>query len=50
MTSEVEVVLPGPEMSLVSGLEGGGRLWVHVWAGLLWDGRKLIGWEQFYNQ
>lgn len=50
MTSEVLVVLPGPEVSLVSGLEGRGRLWVHDWAGPLWDGRKLIGWQQFYNQ
>lgn len=41
--------LGGPEVSLVSGLEGVGRLWPQEVAGALWDGRKLVGWEQFWK-
>ena len=44
---EVEVMLAGPEVSLVSGLEGGGGLWAQDMTGVRWEGWKLIGWEQF---
>lgn len=47
MTSDVEVELGTPEVSLVSGLDGvgGPRLQEVTWA--LCEGRKLVGWEQF---
>lgn len=47
MTSELEVELGGPDVSLVSGLEdiGGPRL--HDVIGALCEGRKVVGWEQF---
>lgn len=47
MTSDVEVELVGPEVSLVSGLEGVGGLRPQEVIGALWEGRKLVGWEQF---
>lgn len=47
MTSDVEVELWGPEVSLISGLEGVGGLWHQEVIWLLWEGRKLVGWEQF---
>lgn len=49
MTSDVEVELRGPEVSLVSGLEEVGGLRLQEVVGTLWEGRKLVGWEQFYK-
>ena len=43
ITREVEVELRRPEVSLVSGLEGEGTLWLQDMAGAFWDGRKLMG-------
>lgn len=50
MTSDVEVELGGPEVSLVSGLEWVGGLQTQEVVGALWDGRKLVGWEQFLKK
>lgn len=47
MTNDVEVELGAPEVSLVSGLEGFGRLPTQEVIGARWEGRKLAGWEQF---
>lgn len=47
MTNDVEVELVGPEVSLVSGLDGVGGLRLQEVIGALWEGRKLVGWEQF---
>lgn len=47
MTNDVEAELGGPEVSLVSGLEGVGGLRPKEVIGALWEGRKLVGWEQF---
>lgn len=45
MTSDLELGVP--EVSLVSGLDRfGGPLTQEV-TGALWEGRKLVGWEQF---
>lgn len=49
MTNDVEVELGGPEVSLVSGLEGVGGLRPQEVIGALWEGRKLVGWEQFWK-
>ena len=49
ITKEAEVELGGPEVSLVSGLEGAGRLWPQETAGARWLGRKPIGCEQFWS-
>lgn len=43
MTSDVEVELMGPDISLVSGLEGVGGLWLQEGTGALWEGRELVG-------
>lgn len=48
MTKDVEAELRGPEVSLVSGLEGVGGLHPQEVTGALWEGRKLVGWEQFW--
>lgn len=50
MTSDVEVELGGPEVSLVSGLEWVGGLQTQEVVGALWDGRKVVGWEQFLKK
>lgn len=50
MTSDAEVELGGPEVSLVSGLEWVGGLQTQEVVGALWDGRKLVGWEQFLKK
>lgn len=47
MTMDVELDMAGTEVSLVSGLEVVGRLWPQEVTGALWEGRKLVGWEQF---
>lgn len=43
MTSELEVELGGPEVSLVSRLDGVGGLRPQEVIGALWEGRKLVG-------
>lgn len=50
MTSDVEVELEGLEVSLVSWLKWVSGLQTQVVAGAPWDGRKLVGWEQFFKQ
>lgn len=50
MTRDVEVELGGPEVSLVSGLEWVGGPQTQEVVGALWDGRKLVGWEQFLKK
>lgn len=47
MTNDAEVELAGPEVSLVSGLEGVGGLQPQEAIGALCEGRKLVGCEQF---
>lgn len=47
MTRDAEVELAGPEVSLVSGLDGVGGLRPQEVIGALCEGRKLVGWEQF---
>lgn len=49
MTRDAEVEVAGPEVSLVSGLEGVGGLRPHEVIGALWEGRKLVGCEQFWE-
>lgn len=49
MTNDVEVELGGPEVSLVSGLEGVAGLRPQEVIGARWEGRKLVGWEQFWK-
>lgn len=49
MTSDEDVELKGPEVSLVSGLEDVGGLRLQKVTGALGEGRKLVGWEQFYK-
>lgn len=36
-----------PEVSLVSGLDRLGGVLTQEVIGALWEGRKLVGWEQF---
>lgn len=45
MTSDLELGVP--EVSLVSGLDGFGGVLTQEVIGALWEGRKLVGWEQF---
>lgn len=45
MTSDLELGVP--EVSLVSGLERFGGVLTQEVIGALWEGRKLVGWEQF---
>ncbi len=50
-TSELAVdVVMGVELSLLSGLEWVGRLCTHEALGDFWEGRKLIGCEQFFKR
>lgn len=49
MTNDVEMELWGPEVSLVSGLDGVGGLRTQEVTGALWEGGKLVGWEQFWK-
>lgn len=50
MTSDVDVELEGLEVSLVSWLRWLSGLQTQVVAGAPWDGRKLVGWEQFFKR
>lgn len=50
MTSDVEVELEGLEVSLVSWLKWVSGLQTQVVAGAPCDGRKLVGWEQFFER
>lgn len=45
MTSDLELGVP--DVSLVSGLERFGGVLTQEVMGALWEGRKLVGWEQF---
>lgn len=47
MTSDLELGVP--EVSLVSGLERFGGVLTQEVMGALWEGRKLVGWEQFWK-
>lgn len=48
MTSDLELGVP--EVSLVSGLERFGGVLTQEVIGALWEGRKLVGWEQFWKR
>lgn len=50
MTSDVDVELEGLEVSLVSWLRLLSGLQTQVVAAAPWDGRKLVGWEQFLEK
>lgn len=50
MTSDVDVELEGLEVSLVSWLRWVSGLQTQLVAGAPWDGRKLVGWEQFFRR
>lgn len=47
MTRDLELGVP--EVSLVSGLERFGGVLTQEVMGALWEGRELVGWEQFWK-